>query len=407
METDARKPSILGRFIKVFIIVVLLAAGGAAWAYFQTSAPQIKRKAKAKPLVMVDVLTVNTVDVRSVIKAMGTVNPSREITLKSRVSGEIQSLSPNFVPGGFVSKGDVILNLDPIDYQVQVQKAKSALEKAQSDLAIERGNQTIAREELRLLTETADEPMKATDLSLRKPQLRQARASVAGAEADLRMAQLNLARTAVYAPFNALVVERNVNLGSHISTQDSLATLVSTDEYWVKAVIPLDKLPAMNLSLEDGCPAVIRSQAGEGQWQGRAVRSTGKLNDKTRMAEVIVTVSDPFGLESGGGSPHIMLDDYVHVEIQGRSLTSVIDLPRASLRDGETVWVYKDGALDIRPVDITWKQDNRIFVRSGLESGEQIITSDLPTPVQGMKISVANGTKKSSRVANRMVNDEN
>jgi RND family efflux transporter MFP subunit len=282
----------------------------------------------------------------------------------------------------------VILKIDPSDYQIEVQKAESALARAQADLAIEQGSQAIAREELRLLSATSKEVIAMTDLALRKPQLDQAKAAVSSAEADLHRARLDLSRAVVRAPFNALVVHQNVNLGSHINTQETLATIVSTDEYWIEAVVPLDRLAVLNINRTNRPPALVRSQAGYGHWQGHVLRATGKLSEKSRMAKVIIAIPDPIGLDSGNTSPQLMLDDYVSVEMMGRELTSVIDLPRLALRDSDTVWVFHDGSLEIRTVTLAWKQDDRVLIDTGLVSGEKVVVSDLATPVQGMRLKV-------------------
>ena len=374
--------------LKVICPIALIALGCAAWYYFQATSPRIRRTLHKPQATLVDVVTVGTTSKRVLVRAMGTVVASQEVTLKAGVSGEVRELSPQFVPGGHMAKGDLILRTDPSDYQVGVRKAESALARARADLAIEQGRQAVAREELRLLSAVSEEAIEKTDLALRRPQLDQARAAVSSAEADLDRACLDLFRTVVRAPFNALVIDRYVNLGSRINTQEALATIVGTDEYWVEAAVPLDRLSALDINRADGCPAVIRSQAGPGQWQGHVLRTAGRLSEKSRMAKVIISIPDPLGIGSGSDIPRLMLDDYVSVEIMGRELASVIDLPRLALRDGDTVWVFYNGTLDIRKVTLAWKQDERILVRSGLVSGEKVVVSDLAMPVQGMPLRI-------------------
>lgn len=394
MNQNIHKPTPFRTIMKIAIPVVIIAAGGVALAYFKNTGPRIKRERPKPRVAVVEVLSARRGQATPTIQAMGTVMASREVTLRARVSGEIQALSDEFAPGGHIAQGETVLELDPADYEVAVQKAKSALEKAQADLAIEQGNQTIAREELRLLSETPSDMVNETDLLLRKPQLRQARATVSSAQAELRQARLNLNRTSVRAPFNALVVQRNVNLGSQVNTQDTLATLVSTDEYWVEAMVPLDRLTALDLN----CPARVHSPAGGGTWQGRVIRVTGKLSDQSRMATVIVAIADPLGIGNQSGRPPLILADYVHVEIEGRPLASVIKMPRTALRDGNTVWVYRDGKLEIRTVQPAWKQNSQVYIRDGLSPGDPVIISDLTAPVNGMQLALS-GEKDAKQLA--------
>jgi len=370
MSEDRKKGFFFSKLTKILVPLMLIAAGGAAWAYFKATAPMIERTQPQRQSAVVQVQPAERSDARIVIAAMGTVVPFREVTLKARVSGEIRSVASQFVPGGRIAKGVELLSLDPSDHQVEVQKARSALEDARAALAIEQGSQAIAREELRLLSESSAEVISGTDLALRKPQLQQARAAVSSAEADLRQTLLDLDRTVVRVPFNALIVERDVNVGAYVGAQDSLTTIAGTDEFWVEAVVPLDQLSYIDLNHAGGCPAVIRSQTGNGRWQGKVVRIAGKLNETSRMATVIVAISDPLGLQSDLAVPRLIIDDYVFVEITGRSLPGVIELPRSVLQDGDTVWICDNNALDIRSVTSAWKSADKVYIQSGLAPGE-------------------------------------
>ena len=383
------KKSIIGKIIRILLPLVLIAGGGAAMAYFKATAPVIDRKPPQRQVTVVQVQSIERKDTATAVSAMGTVVAAREVTLKSRVSGEVRFVASQFVPGGIVKKDEKLLSLDPADHQLAVQKARSALEEAKAALAIEQGSQTIAREELRLLSELSANTQSGTDLALRKPQLQQAQAAVSSAEADLRIARLDLERTVIRAPFNAMILERNVNVGASVGVQESLATIVGTDEFWVEAVVPMDQLARIDFNRDGGCPATVRSQSGDGSRSGQVVRIVGKLNETSRMATVIIAVSDPFKLQTEGAADRMMIDDYVFVEMAGRTIANVVELPRAVLQDGQTVWINDGGKLDIRPVTLAWKDNEKVYIQNGIESGEQVIVSDLSTPVQGMPLKVA------------------
>ena len=144
------KPSMLGRILSITLPLVIIAAGGAAWSYFKTTAPVMKRAQPKRQVSVVETMPAVRDDLRTVISALGTVVAAKEVTLKAQVSGSVQSVSFQFVPGGLIHKGDVLLTLDQADYNVQVKKARSAMENAQAAMAIEQGSQNIAREELSL-----------------------------------------------------------------------------------------------------------------------------------------------------------------------------------------------------------------------------------------------------------------
>ncbi len=379
------------RLIKVILPIVLIATGVWGYHYFSSRQVTMKRQRPPKMAAVVDTLTLRPGNHQTYVQAMGTVRPDREIVLKSMVTGEVTAVSPDFVQGGRLKKGEILLRLDDSDYQIEVKKAESALARALSDLELEEGHQKIAKEEFRLIQETSDKEMVRTDLALRKPQLTQARASIRSAEAELEKARLNLSRTVIRAPFNALILEKHVNFGSLVPAQGSVATLVDVDTYLVEALVPPDHLSAVRIHETDGSEAFVQSQYSEQTWQGRVVRTTGRMASQGRMAGVLISVPDPLGVNQKARGGPLLLDDYVDVRIKGRFLENVYAIPRTLLRDGNTLWVYRSGKLEIRPVDLLWKEDGRVFIGSGIQSGDRVITSDLPAPVNGMALQPASG----------------
>jgi RND family efflux transporter MFP subunit len=317
---------------------------------------------------------------------MGTVVPSREITLRAQVSGKVVSVAEAFLPGGRVADQAELVRIDPRDYEIEVHKKESAVERARADLRLEEGQQEVARQEYRLLQESTDSRLEESDLALREPQLLQARADLSSARADLDQARLNLSRTVVRAPFKAMITERNVNLGSTVNVQDSLATLISLDEYWIEVLVPLGQLPFLDLEQSGGCPVDIFSQTGAGRWSGNTLGLTGSVDDESRMATVLLSVCNPLD-----GPQPLMLGDYVTTVIQGRNLEGVLELPRSALRQNSTVWLHDQGRLRMKPVQVAWKSREMFYVTGGLQPGQLVVTSDLATPVKGMLISVQSG----------------
>ena len=379
--------------IKIILPICLILAGVAGWSYFKSKELKMKRKPPQRQAIVVDTISMQPGNYISSVHVMGTVMPDREIILKSKVSGEVISISPKFVQGGVMKKGEILLTLEDLDYVIEVQKVQSALDKAFSSLAIEKGSQMIAKEELKLINEVSKDEIKGTDLALRKPQLIQVKTEVDRARADLEKARLNLSRTKVLVPFNALVLDRQVNIGSLVTTQGVLATLVDVDAYRVEAQVPPDRLEALSISETKGSEVIIHSQYSKQTWQGKVVRTTGKMSGKSRMAGVIIMVPDPLGLKDQKKNLPLLLDDHVAVKILGKPLENVFSLSRSILRDGNTVWVYNSGVLEIKEVSLAWKEDGQVFVKSGIKSGDAVITSDLPAPVKGMALQLSSGDR--------------
>jgi len=381
--------------IKVILPICLILIGLAGWFYFQSKKPQMKRKPPKKQEILVETISIKPGDYQSSINVLGTVLPDKEIILKSKVGGEIISVSPQFVQGGIVKKGEILLKIDNSDYKIDILKAQSALDKALSSLEMEKGSQLIAAEELRLINEASNEEILSTDLALRKPQLIQAEASVKSARADLEKAELNLARTKVIAPFNALVLEKLVNEGSLVPTQGSIAILVGIDNYRIEANVPPDRLNHININKDKPViNALVTSQYSDQSWPGKIIQTTGKITEKSRLAGVIILIADPLGLKSNMKKGQLLIDDHVSVKIMGKALKNVFSIPRSILRDDDTLWIYDSGTLDIKTVDIVWKEDKKAYAKSGISQDDKIIISDLPSAIKGMALQIASGDSK-------------
>jgi multidrug efflux pump subunit AcrA (membrane-fusion protein) len=229
---------------------------------------------------------------------------------------------------------------------------------------------------------------------LREPQRETARAAVAAAEAALAAAELNLERTRIKAPFNALVMERQVNTGTRVGTGASLATLVDTDAFWVELAVPAASLRWLNLPTEGEEGSKVRLYQeqiwGAGRYrEGRVIRVRGDLDEKGRMARLLVAVNDPLAL-TDGERPPLLLGAFVRAEIAGRELEQVLALDRGWLRDDNTLWVMdRDDNLAIRHPPLIYSGTSEVYVRDGLQAGDRIITSELAVAVEGMPLRTA------------------
>lgn len=374
---------------KILLPLGLIALGlVCVWLFVATKPQPGKGKpAPTSPLVTVSPVSTGRADI--VVSALGTVTPAQEVALRPRVSGTVVELSPLLQPGSRVSANSLLVRLDPEDYRIEVARKESALAKAKADLALEMGQQTIARKELRDLQNVLPQVMNTMDsgnqIALRAPHLAQAKAAVAAAQAELEAAQNNLDRTRLSAPFDALVTSRNISIGSQATSQEAVATLVGTEAFWVEAAVPLDRLESAGLSRIESRPATVFTSSGQSR-AGLVLGHTGSLSQSARMGHVLVRVEDPLALGQTN-LPPLILGDQVRVDIHAGSRDGLVKLPRALLRAGDTVWTVKNNTLDIRPVKVFWRDVDTVFLESGLEDGELVIASDL-IPIQGMNLRV-------------------
>ena len=329
-----------------------------------------------------------------IVSAMGTVIPAREIVLESQVSGEIVFIHPEFTEGGFLEKGAEILGIDPQDYSLALTLAQAMVKDAESKLKQLEAEAESARDEWRdLYKDSREGDSEPPPLLVKEPQLSAARAMLTAEKADVQKARLNLARTKIRSPFNAIVRAKNVDIGSQVSGQEKLAELVGTDEYWIQASIPVDRLSWIKIPrkpAESGSKVRIFYRKAD-ERTGRVIKLLGALEAEGRMARILVKVKDPLGLKTAGNNQlPLLIGEYVRIEIDGRQLQNVYRIPRATLRDDANLWIVSnDGKLDIRQVEIIWRDTQTVLLREGLEPGDRLIVSDLASPIPGMPVQVA------------------
>ncbi|MFN2361120.1 MAG: efflux RND transporter periplasmic adaptor subunit [Marinobacter sp.] len=371
-------------------LMIVLVGVAVVWLIFKTEPTATRKDAARESAMLVDVQTVSRGHYTPTVEVMGQVAPAREITLGSRVGGEVIYQADAFTPGSRFDKGEELLRIDPADYQALLQQRRSELQQAQADLALEKGQQTVARQEFELLGEDIEAADQA--LVLRQPQLEQARARVAVAESAVEQAELDLARTRIRAPFPAQVLAREVTLGSQVSAGQSLGRLVGTGQYWVEATVPLSKLRWLTFNDDpdsSGAPVTIHHDtvwpAGQMR-EGMLARLVGELDSSARMARVLITVEDPLALDQAEGEPPLMLGSFVRAEIEGTPLEDVVRIERDWVRRNNTVWVMEERQLAIREVEIAFRDDEYAFIQAGLENGDQVITNDLASVVSGARL---------------------
>lgn len=389
---EDHNPTVSVFFRAVFSIAILLAAGGLAFYFIQNPPEAEKKPHIPKPAPFVNTQEIQHRAYPVQIEVMGQVIPAREITLKTQVGGKVTEVSPHFVPGGFFDAGADILKIDDADYALAVKTQTAVLNQARASLELEKGQQSIARDELKILEQSTGRKLENSALALREPQLQKARADMESAKASLEQAELNLSRTRIQAPFDALLTARNTDLGNVVSPQDSLATLVSTDTYWVDIEIPVHDLHWLDFPAsaeEKGSKAIIHTGAKGDVREGDVFKKTGTIDTQSRLAKLIIRVQDPLLLEkeSAQGAT-LVLGDYVKTTLIGKELKNTVRIPLRYIRDNRSIWIYEDGRLKITPVTIAHEDRNNAYVTHGIPRGALIITSDIITPIDGMALQI-------------------
>jgi len=357
-----------------------LSASIAAFVLLVETRPTPAPEQRRDDGLLVEVAEVHRDTVAVSVRAQGLVSPAEEVVITPEVAGRVVWQDERLIAGGRFAKGETLLRIDARDYRYLADQQEAAIERAEVALDLEQGRRKVAEREWKLLGpgDGADEASKAR--ALREPQLRAARNDLAAARSGYRRAKLAVEKSTLRAPFNAIVTRESVGAGQQVGLQP-VATLVNTDRYLVYVTVPTATLSAIRV----GASARIRHDLGNAAVErtGTVVRLLGDMDPTGQMAKVAVEVVDPLG---DGDGPPLLLGAFVDVDIEAGELRDVVEVSRSALRNGGQVFVKRDGLLDVRPVDIAWREPDVVYVSAGLEDGDEIITSRVPSPVDGMRV---------------------
>ncbi len=384
------KKSNFGTFIVIFLIFVV--GGGVSLALLSTG-PEITPKEKTSSAKIVQTIPMVPQSRAVAVSVFGIVIPSRKVFIKPQVSGQVIRQSDSVTIGGHVSKGDELIRIDPKDYELALAEVKSNLEQARFEREVESGRQVIARREWDELQSDLDMEEVNRSLVLREPHLRRAEALMRKATNDIEIAELQLSRTVIHAPFNAMVVTESVEVGQLLSPNSTICELVGTDEFWIQVTVPFSQLKWIRFPEGDelGAAAHVILDTGNGEstvWKGRVIRLLSDLDPLGRMARVVVSVKDPLGLSKNSDRKlPLLLGSYVEVKIDAGDLDDTLRIPREALREGNQIWVVgADRLLKIVQATVLWREKETLLISNSLEKTDELIVSDLRVALPEMKV---------------------
>ncbi|MGC9450022.1 MAG: efflux RND transporter periplasmic adaptor subunit [Oceanipulchritudo sp.] len=367
-------------------------AGGIVFFYFLVATkPQAQRRAPPEPVIQVEAMRMEPRDFTIMLDSQGTVSARTESTLIPEVSGKIIKVAPNFREGGFFEEGDLLLQIDPSDYETALTIAEANLAEARVRLAEEEAQADQATRDWERLG-AGDSP---SELVLRRPQLALARANVAAAKARLDEARRNLEDTRITAPYEGRVLEQHVDIGQVVSPGTMLAEIYAVDYAEIRLPLTIEEYAFLNLpptirgaeKEPYALPVTLQARFGteEVSWKGRIVRVEGAIDTRSRQIFVVAQVDDPYG---PAHPQPLKVGLFVEARIQGTTLQDVYILPRTALREARYVLTIDDEDRIFRvPVDPLWSNaDVVVFREQSIAPGTLAAITRIPLAIDGMHV---------------------
>ena len=347
----------------------------------------------------VDVAEVVKEKLRIQVQAQGTVSPMQETSILSEVNGRIIEASPSFTVGGFVSKDEVLLRIDPRDYETNLLRAEAALKLAESNLAQEKGRAQVAENEWQRLPAGSQRSQAAKDLYLRKPQLDQAQAQMLAAQADLNTAKDNLERTIIRAPYDALIRAKHGELGQFVAAGSPLADIFSVEFAEIRLPIPQNKLAYLELpglrGTNNGSAIDVYTDVGGElkHWTAQLHRTEGVFDERSRVLYAVARIKDPYARHNPDREP-LRVGSFVNANIEGRELGNIVTLPRFVMRAGNNVWVVDDsGHLRNREVTLLRTGGDVVYISDGLDDGDRVSLTTLDSSFDSSEVHIQSSTR--------------
>ncbi len=343
--------------------------------------------------VRVDAIPAEVASLNFTVRSQGAVRPRTETTLVAEVSGRIVSVSQNFISGGFFREGEMLLQIDPSDYQTGLLRAQANLAARKAQYADQKARSEQALKDWTNLGRKGE----PSDLTLRKPQMAEALASVQAAEAELQEAERDLQRTRINVPYDGLVRTKMVDVGQYVTPGTKLGVTFAIDRAEIRLPLSnrdlafLDLPSATRLDKAHRVPVKLTTDGAgaTGEWQAEIVRTEGVVDEISRVVYAVAEVIDPYGMLGQNNQAELRMGTFVRAEIEGLRAEDVVVLPRSVLQANDTVLIANDDRiLEIRSVNVVRAEPRRVYIDGGVEGGELVVTTAMDAPIPGTRLAV-------------------
>ncbi|MFC3093404.1 efflux RND transporter periplasmic adaptor subunit [Alteromonas sediminis] len=367
--------------VQALAVAVIFVGGFGGMKLIEAAGQETEEKEVVDTRPVVSVEPLSTVDYTITIESFGEVQPLEQTRLASQVSGEVTSWHPNFVPGGVIPRGEVLFTIEKDAYEAAVLLAEANVQRAYADLIQEQAQAKVAENEAKNLP-----PARVTDLYLRKPQLLSAQAAYKSAKAQLQIAQRDLANCEVRAPYDALVINRNIGVGDFVSTGTVAATLNNIEVAEVTFPIAGFDRPFVSQNMI-AKPAIISQVNQPGTIDAVLHRDLGIVDESTRMTHFVARIEDPYALKSQ--KPVVKFGSYVSVTFDGMTLQDVYKVPQELVNNRKLWMVDDEGKLFSHDVTVIRENGAYFMIQADSQISQPVVMTLPEYPQTGMEVKVS------------------
>jgi multidrug efflux system membrane fusion protein len=386
-------------------VLVVAALGGGAWVArnhrgeaHAAGAPAASGKGPEDRVVPVIAATVEPRDMPIYLEGIGSVTAFNTVTVKPQVEGRLDKVA--FREGQDVKKGDLLAQIDPRPFQIQLQQAEAALARDRAQLA---GNQRNLDRYTELRKEGLATQQQVDDL---RTAVGQVEATLRADQAQIEAARLQLGYARITAPIDGVTGVRMVDPGNLVKATDPNGIVVITqlDPIAVLFTLPQDDLPHVAQQMELGTLAV-EAWSRDGNTKlatGELLLIDNQINQNTATMRLKATFANPQRL--------LWPNQFVKARLLVSVRKGALVVPATAVQrgpDGTFAWlVLADETVQPRRIEVDLTQGDLAAIARGLSPGEVVVTDGASGLRPGAKVAPRAPAQKPAQPSGRALGAE-
>lgn len=355
------------------VLLVLLVTAVLVFAMIKLKSKE-QKKDDVKIIPTVEVIQIQPIDYVIPIRSEGMVLPKTKINISAEVNGKITFVSKDFINGGRFNNGDILLKIDPRDYELAIIRANANVAAQIANLDLQQAKSDLAKSDWKKYGKKG----KPNALNLNLPQVASAKAALDGAKADLQLAERNLEKTNITAPFSGVILNKIVDLGQFVNMSTPLVGIASTEISEIRMSLSDEQLHNSGLDRYDGSQSIevkiTSEEAPNVQWLGTVASIEAQRDAKTLFNYVVVEVNQPFTQQA----VPLRFNTFVNASLNGATLHQVYPVERGNITlDNKVKVLSPEFKLIYKEVVIVYSDEDYKYIAEGINSNDQIITTGL------------------------------